>query len=491
MQEGASSHGGSSSNTDATKAIVEEASANVSLRVELLRSMRTTLLREVDEAVKLTEAAAGPSSKKGNALPNKRGKKGAGGARNGQNNQTDIGNENTDISTESYYDSLAYARMQKILKGENLTTENSSLNQGIDSEASATLQAALFPPSLGRNSNLSLNRDHLDEIDYSLCLNGKTEIPCQSLIDFLDDLEEKIIRPGKMKTALAVPAAVAIAVETPLADQSVATIAIDVISNPNDIIEGGDIEMMVASDAVQGNSSKLHHLGSVELLSNHVKILEEKGIMPFPIIEITTGTTTADQQQLRNNLNNKNSRYSSEDNQALLRRSKDDIHGGEGATWLAPSGALLRSAEPFSSTNEEDLDLIQMDIDRTHFETAGDGFEWPAEIAIGEERTEERKESMEKDRGDGVGGTAQLQDYEITMQNIGIAARNIDRSTEAAVERAHGVPLPASFARQRPLAQIDKAPFVPHNNINNEDTIMTNMEGGWDQQTQQTKDTKY
>lgn len=397
--------------TNDTKKVVEEASANVSLRVELLRSMRTTLLREMDEAMKLTEAAAPPSGNKRNP------RKTTGGAKNKE--QETLNSANADRNVASYYDSGAYDRMQRVLSGE----ENALFQE-------TAFQASIngFPPS--RDSN---NTDPC-HIDYSLCLNLEAEIPAQSLSDFLESLEEKVIRSG---AAAAAAAAVEEGRALALEESSNGDCPMKLINTGTEALDYG---------TAQGNTA--NSVDAVQILSHHVKILEERGIMPMPQVTMAAllpSTTAAGFGGCGDH--------------------NDRMHL-EGATWLAPSGAVLTAVS--CST--------PMDLQMDHFDHgARSKFEWPEEIGIEEEREEESMEIVQEDRS---------VDLVRQLSRKGSEGGGSEDKLRGAVPVPATLLLPASFVRRKPgqiEASTNGLDSILPTSIRNQIGGSDGMENGWEQ----------
>jgi len=242
-------------NDTADKAAVEEASVNVSLRVELLRSMRTTLLKKTDEALKKIEAASATTS---TTKKPARGRKATAAATASRLQKTPASFHQ---NSESFYYQEIYERMKAVLARSSLPAGGAAGGGGGGSEeATQDAQDAL-------NTFISVAKDDvLKEIaltpssttttntaparkKQSRCLDLEGELPAPCLHHHLNCIEETILRPALFGTT-----------PTP---------------TPTGTIIAGEMAEKKSDRSKSANGCS----GAVEILTQHVYSLQARGIV--------------------------------------------------------------------------------------------------------------------------------------------------------------------------------------------------------------------
>ncbi len=188
-------------NNDTNKAEIEEASVNVSLRVELLRSMRTSLLKRTDEALKKIESAASAPA------ATTRKKNAATAAARRQQNSPSL--HNNAENTESFHNQQIFKRMKSILTASDSTTRATAA-VAVASGVNNSTEAATAQEDLS-TFLLSSKTDILDQLQLplaskkknsknSLCLDLERELSSALLLPnlhhHLNTLEETIVKPA-------------------------------------------------------------------------------------------------------------------------------------------------------------------------------------------------------------------------------------------------------------------------------------------------------
>ena len=146
----------------------------MSVRVELLRSMRTTLLRQTEEAIKKSKAAAAPAS----SSHRRPSTKAAHRRRSDKTSHTPHGS-----SPQSFFDQDAFLCMQKVFEAKNSTQVNSGEMLG-EVHLAAVIRA-LSPAAAAAAA-----------VDLSRCLDLQGELSSANNIkDYLDGMQETLQRP--------------------------------------------------------------------------------------------------------------------------------------------------------------------------------------------------------------------------------------------------------------------------------------------------------
>ncbi|KAL4514803.1 hypothetical protein Ndes2526B_g03873 [Nannochloris sp. 'desiccata'] len=268
-------------NDTANKAVVEEASINVSLRVELLRSMRTTLLRKTDDALKKIEAAAA-------SAPTSTTKRPAGGRKTTASRLQEPPSSAFNQNSESFYNQEVYDRMQAMLACSSHFASFARGGGGGSEEAPAA--AALTAQDAYTTFFSAAKEDVLKQLaaptpstatttaparkKQSRCLDLQRELPAPCVQRHLHVIEETILRPslfGKNNST------------TTSTSTAAGTI-------PDDMAEKGGL----CNKSADGCSD------AIQILSRHVEALRARGVVvlqePFTFLNIQDMSINAEEE---------------------------------------------------------------------------------------------------------------------------------------------------------------------------------------------------